>query len=43
MVIDVDKLREDMRSECLGAAFGGGFGGALVEEITGKRKEAKKF
>ena len=31
MVIDVDKLREDMRSECLGAAFGGGFGGALVE------------
>lgn len=31
MVIDVDKLWEDMRSECLGAAFGGGFGGALVE------------
>lgn len=29
--IDVDKLRKDMRKECLGAYFGGGFGGALME------------
>lgn len=33
MIIDVDKLREDMRNEDLGAFFGGGFGGALVEAI----------
>ena len=33
MIIDVDKLREDMRNEDLGAFFGGGFGGALIEAI----------
>ena len=33
MIIDVDKLREDMRNEDLGAFFVGGFGGALVEAI----------
>lgn len=31
IAIDVDKLRQDMRNECLGAYFGGGFGGALME------------
>ena len=31
ITIDVDALREDMKNECLGAFFGGGFGGALVE------------
>ena len=29
--IDVDRLREDMESESLGAFFGGGFGGAFIE------------
>ena len=29
--IDVDRLRDDMESESLGAFFGGGFGGALME------------
>lgn len=33
MVIDIDKLREDLRNECYGAYFGGGFGGALVESF----------
>ena len=33
MIIDVDKLREDMRNEGLGAFFGGGFGGGLIEAI----------
>ena len=37
MIIDVDKLREDMRNEDLGAFFGGGFGGALVEAIDIER------
>ena len=29
--IDVERLRDDMESESLGAFFGGGFGGALME------------
>ena len=29
--IDVDRLRNDLRNEDLGACFGGGFGGALME------------
>jgi len=29
--INIDRLREDMESESLGAFFGGGFGGALFE------------
>ena len=37
MIIDVDKLREDMRNEDLGAFFGGGFGGALIEAIDIER------
>ena len=37
MIIDVDKLRDDMRNEDLGAFFGGGFGGALMEAIDVER------
>lgn len=32
MTIDIDRLRRDLREECLGAFFGGGFGGAALEE-----------
>ena len=32
MGVDVERLREDMKQDSLGAFFGGGFGGALVEE-----------
>ena len=28
MMIDIDKLREDLMKESYGAYFGGGFGGA---------------
>ena len=31
VTIDVERLRDDLRSEDLGAYFGGGFGGALME------------
>lgn len=31
MIIDVDKLRRDMKNDSLGAFYGGGFGGALME------------
>lgn len=30
-MIDVEKLREDLKNDSIGAAFGGGFGGALLE------------
>lgn len=33
MIIDVDELREDMKQDCYGAFFGGGFGGALMESF----------
>lgn len=29
--VDIDRLREDMENESLGAFFGGGFGGAIIE------------
>lgn len=31
ITIDVDELRKDMREDSMGAFFGGGFGGALME------------
>ncbi|MDO4193307.1 MAG: hypothetical protein Q4D24_08395 [Erysipelotrichaceae bacterium] len=31
MKIDIEKLREDLKNDSLGAFFGGGFGGALME------------
>ena len=33
MIIDVDALREDLKTDSMGAFFGGGFGGALVEAM----------
>lgn len=33
MIIDVDELREDLKQDCYGAFFGGGFGGALMESF----------
>ena len=33
VTIDTLRLREDLRNEDLGAYFGGGFGGALMEVI----------
>ena len=33
MNIDIEELREDMKQECYGAFFGGGFGGALIESF----------
>ena len=31
MKIDIEKLREDLKNDSLGAFFSGGFGGALFE------------
>ena len=33
ITIDINRLRNDLRDEDLGAFFGGGFGGALIEAI----------
>ena len=33
VTIDIDRLRENLRNDDLGAYFGGGFGGALMEVI----------
>ena len=43
MMIDVDKLREHMLNECYGAAFGGGFGGALVEAMDVENASPEKL
>ena len=29
--IDISRLREDLENEAMGAFYGGGFGGALIE------------
>lgn len=49
ITIDINKLRKDMKDDCYGAFFGGGFGGALFEsfdidratpeELVGKAQE----
>lgn len=31
MTIDIDKLRDDMRDDCIAAYFGGGFGASLTD------------
>lgn len=33
MIIDIEALRQDMKDDCYGAFFGGGFGGALIESF----------
>lgn len=33
IAIDIDRLRADMKNDCLGAYFGGGFGVALAESL----------
>lgn len=33
ITIDIDQLRNDLREDCLGAYFGGGFGAALIESF----------
>ena len=43
ITIDVDELRDDMRNECLGAFFGGGFGGALVESFDVDRASPEEL
>lgn len=43
ITIDVDELRNDLREDSLGAFFGGGFGGALVEAGEIERASAEEL
>ena len=43
MVIDIDKLKEDLLNESYGAAFGGGFGGALMEAVNLQKASAEEL
>ena len=33
ITITIERLRNDLRDECIGAYFGGGYGGALIESF----------
>ena len=33
MIIDIESLREDLKQQCYGAFFAGGFGGAMMESF----------
>ncbi len=43
MKIDIEKLREDMKQDCYGAYFGGGFGGALMESFDVEKASPEKL
>ena len=43
MLIDIDALREAVKNECYGAAFGGGFGGALIESSDADRASPQEL
>ena len=41
--MDIERLREDLRNECLGAFYGGGFGGALIESFNIDKASAEEL
>ena len=43
MKINIEKLREDMKQDCYGVYFGGGFGGALVESFDVEKASPEKL
>lgn len=43
MTIDIDRLREELKQECYGAYFGGGFGGALIESLDIERASPEEL
>ena len=43
ITIDVERLRKDMYNECMGACFGGGFGGALIESFDIDKASPEKL
>lgn len=43
MTIDIEKLREDLKQECYGAFFVGGFGGALMDSFDLEKASPEKL
>ena len=43
MTIDIEKLREDLKQECYGAFFLGGFGGAMMESFNLERASLEEL
>ncbi len=43
MDIDIEKLRKDMKQDCYGAFFAGGFGGALMESFDVEKASPKEL
>ena len=43
MDIDIEKLRKDMKQDCYGAFFAGGFGGALMESFDVEKASPKEW
>lgn len=43
ITIDIDQLRNDLREDCLGAYFGGGFGAAFIESFDVDRATTEQL
>ena len=43
ITINIERLRNDLRDECIGAYFGGGYGGALIESFDVDRAAPEKL
>lgn len=43
ITVDVDKIRSDMKDGCLGAYFGGGFGGPRKSKGGAKERFQETF
>lgn len=43
MIIDMDSLKQDLKNELLGAFYGGGLGGALIESFQIDKMEDEKI
>lgn len=41
--IDIEDLRKDLKQECYGAFFAGGFGGALMESFDIERASPQEL
>jgi hypothetical protein len=43
ITVDVERLRKDMKNECMGAFYGGRFGGALMESFDVDRASSERL
>jgi hypothetical protein len=43
ITVDVERLRKDMKNECMGAFYGGRFGGAMMESFDVDRASSERL